>query len=1001
MKKIFKTILVGAALLSLALVAHAAPTSTIVQNLVINGLKSSSNPCLNVNSAGAVATTTCGSGGSGATTTINSATGPTFSFATTTDTNLGVLIGSTGSTVTFTPVWIGTLANARIASSSYWSGKLDTNGSGASLTGIVTSVASSSDISVSGATGSGITFSFLNPQAFVTATSTTWLKVSNNGSDINSTSSFRSNLGLTDTATTASSTWYKVANINPTSTISTGATTATGNSFAFATSGPAFSVSCATATCTFSLATSTASVTGALTGTDWTTFNAKQPTASSTINGTDGPFTVNGSTYLNVASSSHTLTLTNLGVQTITGTSNQVSSTAATGTITLSLPQNINPTFNNFVVAGVTSTNATILTLASTTNLWATNATTSKLSVTGIGTTGCLSLGAGGTVGTSTCSGSASSNTTTTVNGQSPTVTLTFATSGQSGVAVASTSVAGAFTWTISQPTSTDSVPGFLSAADHTTFNAKQPTASSTINGTDGPFTISGTTYLNVASSSHTVTLTNLGVQTITGTSNQVSSTAATGTITLSLPQRVDPNFNNFVVAGVTSTNATFTNSVSSTYWYGTTATTTKICLTGDTCRTTWPNGTPAGSEGNVQFNQAGAFGATSTLNFTTSTQTLSLSHASSTLNIGTLDNFSDTSTTVTFAYTGATSTWTVPSGVTSISVSAIGASGGMGQTADSGVGGASSTVGIATGTIPVTPGQVLYFCIGQATPGGGTSQTGGFCGGGAGAIGGRGNGAGGGGMTWVGTNPSFSQAATLVVAGGGAGGGGAAGTASGGKGGNGGNLTGQSGVVGGGNANAAATGGSQSAGGTGANAGTAGQGGASSAGTGGSQGAGGGGGGGYWGGGGGNGGAAVNQAGNGGGGGSNFVTSTAISSSTATSTAQGNGSLVITYSIANTTNVLRVGGHILTGGGTPVVSSCGTNPSIVGNDTAGSITAGSGILSSCVYTFAKQYTRAPSCQVSSPTAISSLTISTTSSTITIGGTSLTSDALAYICLGY
>lgn len=42
--------------------------------------------------------------------------------------------------------------------------------------------------------------------------SSTWLKVANNGSDIQSTSSFRTALGLTDTVLQPSSTWFKVVN---------------------------------------------------------------------------------------------------------------------------------------------------------------------------------------------------------------------------------------------------------------------------------------------------------------------------------------------------------------------------------------------------------------------------------------------------------------------------------------------------------------------------------------------------------------------------------------------------------------------------------------------------------------------------------------------------------------------------------------------------------------------------------------------------------------------
>lgn len=69
---------------------------------------------------GACHTDQTGGGGGGATTTINNASGPAFVFATSSDTNIGMTVTSGASTVTFTPSWIGTLANSRIASSSTW-----------------------------------------------------------------------------------------------------------------------------------------------------------------------------------------------------------------------------------------------------------------------------------------------------------------------------------------------------------------------------------------------------------------------------------------------------------------------------------------------------------------------------------------------------------------------------------------------------------------------------------------------------------------------------------------------------------------------------------------------------------------------------------------------------------------------------------------------------------------------------------------------------------------
>ncbi len=52
--------------------------------------------------------------------------------------------------------------------------------------------------------------------------------------------------------------------------------------------------------------------------------------------------------------------------------------------------------------------------------------------------------------------------------------------------------------------------------------------------------------------------------------------------------------------------------------------------------------------------------------------------------------------------------------------------------------------------------------------------------------------------------------------------------------------------------------------------------------------------------------------------------------------------------------------GHIVTGGGTPTVSSCGVTPSISGNDTAGTVTVGTGVVTACTITFAKVRSNTP-----------------------------------------
>jgi fibronectin-binding autotransporter adhesin len=119
-----------------------------------------------------------------------------------------------------------------------------------------------------------------------------------------------------------------------------------------------------------------------------------------------------------------------------------------------------------------------------------------------------------------------------------------------------------------------------------------------------------------------------------------------------------------------------------------------------------------------------------------------------------------------TFIYTGADQTFTVPAGVTSITVSIWGAGGG-GSAASDGAGGSGAYV---TGTLTVTPGQTITVVVG----GGGsvTATASAYGGGGAGNnIAGTQTGGGGGGYSGI-FNGTISQANALALAGGGGGGG-------------------------------------------------------------------------------------------------------------------------------------------------------------------------------------------------------------------------------------
>jgi hypothetical protein len=135
------------------------------------------------------------------------------------------------------------------------------------------------------------------------------------------------------------------------------------------------------------------------------------------------------------------------------------------------------------------------------------------------------------------------------------------------------------------------------------------------------------------------------------------------------------------------------------------------------------------------------------------------------------------------FNFTGGMQTFTVPAGVTSINIAAFGAQGGSGALGGNSVLGGTGGLGAsASGTLAVTPGQVLNIFVG----GSGATPAGGFNGGGAG---GTLNAGGGGGASDV--RVGGTAASNRVITAGGGGGGGRGGchesSGTGGIGGNGG----------------------------------------------------------------------------------------------------------------------------------------------------------------------------------------------------------------------
>lgn len=95
---------------------------------------------------------------------------------------------------------------------------------------------------------------------------------------------------------------------------------------------------------------------------------------------------------------------------------------------------------------------------------------------------------------------------------------------------------------------------------------------------------------------------------------------------------------------------------------------------------------------------------------------------------------------------------------------------------------------------------------------------------------------------------------------------------------------------------------------------------------------------------------------------------------------------------------------HVVTSGTAPAVSSCGTDPSVVGNDTAGKITVGSGgIATSCTITFFQAFSNAAVCLANSETDIFALKVASTTTAAVITATApfTASSVINYHCLGY
>jgi len=105
----------------------------------------------------------------------------------------------------------------------------------------------------------------------------------------------------------------------------------------------------------------------------------------------------------------------------------------------------------------------------------------------------------------------------------------------------------------------------------------------------------------------------------------------------------------------------------------------------------------------------------------------------------------------------------------------------------------------------------------------------------------------------------------------------------------------------------------------------------------------------------------------------------------------------------------LVVNGHIETTGTSPAVSSCGTSPSIAGNDNVGTITVGTSSSLTCTITFATAWNNPPTCFAmnnnSGRAPVFQIQTTTTTMVVTdtaaIGKRIADGDTLRYLCSGY
>lgn len=85
--------------------------------------------------------------------------------------------------------------------------------------------------------------------------------------------------------------------------------------------------------------------------------------------------------------------------------------------------------------------------------------------------------------------------------------------------------------------------------------------------------------------------------------------------------------------------------------------------------------------------------------------------------------------------------------------------------------------------------------------------------------------------------------------------------------------------------------------------------------------------------------------------------------------------------------------------GGTPTLTSCGTSPSVVGDDFHGTITTGTGSPAACTLNFTTTLPGTPVCSIDGWGASVPSITSASATAVVIGGTLGSSVKISYICI--